>query len=122
MDRIVECVPNFSEGRRAGTVERIAAAVETVEGALVLGTHVDADHNRSVVTFVAPPETVVEAALRAVATAARLIDLREHTGQHPRMGATDVLPFIPLQGVTVEECVGLAHEAGRRIWGELGIP
>jgi len=122
LTRRVECVPNFSEGRRVETVERIAAAVESVEGALVLGTHVDADHNRSVITFVAPPETVVEAALRAVALAAELIDLREHAGQHPRMGATDVLPFIPLQGVTVEECVRLAHEAGRRIWDELGIP
>src|ERR687894_1317447 len=122
MDRIVECVPNFSEGRSARTVERLVAAVESVEGALVLGTHVDSDHNRSVITFVAPPEAAVEAALRAVARAAELIDLREHAGQHPRMGATDVLPFIPLQGVAVEECVGLAHEAGRRIWGELGIP
>src|ERR687894_1462409 len=122
MDRIVECVPNFSEGRSARTVERLVAAVESVEGALVLGTHVDADHNRSVITFVAPPEAVVEAALRAGALAAELIDLREHAGQHPRMGATDVLPFIPLQGVTVEECVRLAHEAGRRIWDELNIP
>src|ERR687894_3183942 len=122
MDRIVECVPNFSEGRKAETVGRLVEAVESVEGALVLGTHVDADHNRSVVTFVAPPETVVEAALRAGALAAELIDLREHGGQHPRMGATDVLPFIPLQGVTVEECVRLAHEAGRRIWDELNIP
>ncbi|HJQ31570.1 MAG TPA: glutamate formimidoyltransferase [Pyrinomonadaceae bacterium] len=122
MDRIVECVPNFSEGRRPEVVAHLAEAVETVEGALVLGTHVDPDHNRSVVTFVAPPETVVEAALRVVARAAELIDLSAHAGQHPRMGACDVLPFVPVRGMTVEECVALAHEAGRRVWDELNIP
>ena len=122
MERIVECVPNFSEGRSAEVVGRLVEAVEAVEGALVLGRHVDPDHNRSVITFVAPPESVVEAALSVVARAAELIDLRLHTGQHPRLGATDVLPFIPLRGVTVEECVALAHEAGRRIARELGIP
>ena len=122
MDRIVECVPNFSEGRKTETVARLVEAVESVEGALVLGTHVDADHNRSVITFVAPPETVVEAALRVVERAAELIDLNAHAGQHPRMGACDVLPFVPVRGVGVEECVALAHRAGERIWRELGIP
>jgi glutamate formiminotransferase len=122
MDRIVECVPNFSEGRNAKTVRRLVESIESVEGALVLGTHVDADHNRSVVTFVAPPEQIVEAALRVVARAAESIDLGAHAGQHPRMGACDVLPFVPVRGVTVEECVALAHEAGRRIWDELNIP
>jgi glutamate formiminotransferase len=122
MERVVECVPNFSEGRKAEVVERLVEAVETVAGALVLGTHVDPDHNRSVVTFVAPPRAVVEAAVRVVARAAELIDLSLHAGQHPRMGACDVLPFVPVRGVTVEECVALAHEAGRRIWDELSIP
>jgi glutamate formiminotransferase len=122
VDRIVECVPNFSEGRRAKTIVRLAEAIESVAGALVLGTHVDADHNRSVITFVAPPETIVEAAVRVVARAAELIDLREHAGVHPRMGACDVLPLIPVRGVPVEECVALAHAAGRRIARELGIP
>lgn len=122
LQRLVECVPNFSEGRDAGVVARLVEAVEAVEGALVLGTHVDADHNRSVVTFVAPPETVVEAAVRVVARAAELIDLRRHAGEHPRMGATDVLPFIPVRGLTVEACVVLARAAGERIWRELGIP
>jgi len=122
MDRIVECVPNFSEGRSAEVVARLAESVESVEGALVLGTHVDPDHNRSVVTFVAPPEAIVEAALRVVARAAELIDLSLHAGQHPRMGACDVLPFVPVRGVTVEECVALAREAGERIWRELQIP
>lgn len=122
MDRIVECVPNFSEGREAEVVERLVESVESVEGALALGTHVDPDHNRSVVTFVAPPETVVEAAVRVVARASELIDLSAHAGQHPRMGACDVLPFVPVRGLSVEECVALAHEAGRRIWKDLGIP
>jgi glutamate formiminotransferase len=122
MDRIVECVPNFSEGRRSDVVARLAGSVESVEGALVLGTHVDPDHNRSVVTFVAPPEVIVEAAVRVVARAAELIDLSKHLGQHPRMGACDVLPFVPVRGVSVEECVALAREAGERIWRELQIP
>ncbi|MDT7780281.1 MAG: glutamate formiminotransferase / formiminotetrahydrofolate cyclodeaminase [Acidobacteriota bacterium] len=122
MDRVIECVPNFSEGREAQVVERLVEAVESVEGTLVLGTHVDPDHNRSVVTFVAPPETIVEAAVRVVARAAELIDLSRHAGQHPRMGACDVLPFIPVRGVSVEECVALARQAGERIWNELSIP
>ena len=122
MDRLVECVPNFSEGRKAETVERLARAVEDVEGAVVLDTHMDADHNRSVITFVAEAGVVVEAALRLVRLASQLIDLRHHTGEHPRVGATDVLPFIPLRGVMMEDCVALAHRAGERIWQELGIP
>lgn len=122
MERIVECVPNFSEGRDEKVVKSLVEAVEAVEGALVLGTHVDADHNRSVVTFVAPPEQAVEAAVRVTRRAAELIDLRAHEGQHPRFGACDVLPFVPLKGVGIGDCVQLAHEAGRRIWAELGIP
>jgi glutamate formiminotransferase/glutamate formiminotransferase/formiminotetrahydrofolate cyclodeaminase len=103
-------------------VERIARAIESVKGATVLNRHLDYDHNRSVITFVARPELVVDAALRAVATAAELIDLREHVGQHPRIGATDVLPFIPVSGININDCVALAHEAGQRIWEELRIP
>jgi glutamate formiminotransferase len=93
-----------------------------VKGASVLGRHLDADHNRSVITFVAAPEVVVEAALRAVTKATELIDLRTHAGEHPRIGATDVLPFVPVSGVTIDDCVALAHEAGQRIWQELSIP
>jgi glutamate formiminotransferase len=119
---LVECVPNFSEGRKGKTVERIARAIESVTSATVLNQHMDADHNRSVITFVAEPEFVVDAALRGAATAAELIDLRQHTGAHPRIGATDVLPFVPVSGVTMDECVALAHEAGQRIWQELAIP
>jgi glutamate formiminotransferase len=121
-NRLVECVPNFSEGRKPETVEQIARAIESVKGAVVLGRHLDADHNRSVITFAAPTEAVVDAALRAVTTATRLIDLRTQAGEHPRIGATDVLPFVPVSGVTMNECVALAHEAGQRIWQELSIP
>ncbi|HEX8142096.1 MAG TPA: glutamate formimidoyltransferase [Pyrinomonadaceae bacterium] len=122
MDRLVECVPNFSEGRKAEVIERLARTIESVEGAAVLDTHLDPDHNRSVITFVADAGQVVEAAVRVVALAAELIDLSRHTGQHPRLGATDVLPFVPVRGVTMEECVALAHEAGERIAQELSIP
>jgi glutamate formiminotransferase/formiminotetrahydrofolate cyclodeaminase len=122
MDRLVECVPNFSEGRKAETIERLAQAIEEVEGAVVLDTHMDADHNRSVITFAAASDVVVEAALRVVGLAAQLIDLRQHKGEHPRVGATDVLPFVPVRGVTMAECAELAHQAGERIWRELRIP
>jgi glutamate formiminotransferase len=119
---LVECVPNFSEGRKAETVARIARAIESVKSATVLNRHMDPDHNRSVITFVAKPEFIVAAALQAVATAAELIDLRQHSGEHPRIGATDVLPFVPVSGVTMDECIGLAHDAGQRIWQEISIP
>ncbi len=122
MDRIVECVPNFSEGRKTETVESIAHAIESVETACVLDTHFDPDHNRSVITFVAEPTFVVEAAVRAVARASELIDMRSHTGVHPRLGATDVLPFVPIGGVTLDDCAALAHAAGERIARELSIP
>jgi glutamate formiminotransferase len=119
---LVECVPNFSEGRKVETVSRIAQAIESVTGVTVLNRHIDPDHNRSVITFVAAPELIVEAALRAVARATELIDLSKHQGVHPRIGATDVLPFVPVSGVSIDECVALAHAAGRRIAQELSIP
>jgi len=119
---LVECVPNFSEGRKSEVVQRLASAIAGVETACVLDIHTDPDHNRSVITFVATPEMVVEAAVRVVALAAQLIDMRRHTGQHPRLGATDVLPFVPVRGVTLDDCVKLAHQAGTRIARELSIP
>ncbi len=119
---LVECVPNFSEGRKIDTVERLAKAIAAVETACVLDTHVDPDHNRSVITFVAAPVMAVEASIRAVALAAELIEIRQHTGQHPRLGATDVLPFVPLRGLTLDDCAALAHQAGERIARELSIP
>jgi glutamate formiminotransferase/formiminotetrahydrofolate cyclodeaminase len=122
MDHLVECIPNFSEGRKPEIIEQLARGIESVPGAVVLDTHMDADHNRSVITFVAEAEAVVEAAVRAVGLAAELIDLRQHRGEHPRVGATDVLPFVPVRGVTMENCIALAHEAGERIANELHIP
>lgn len=122
MQSIVECVPNFSEGRKTETVERLAQAIASVPTACVLDRHSDPDHNRSVITFVASAEMIVEAALRAVALAAELIDMRQHVGVHPRLGATDVLPFVPIRGVTMDQCIALAHEAGERIARELAIP
>ena len=122
MDRLVECVPNFSEGRKPETVRLIAESIVAVESACVLDTHVDPDHNRSVITFVAAPERVVEAAVNAVRRASELIDMRSHQGEHPRLGATDVLPFVPVRGVTMDDCVKIAHEAGEVIARELSIP
>src|ERR1044071_1674756 len=122
MRALVECVPNFSEGRRPETVQRIAEAIAAVETACVLDTHVDPDHNRSVITFVATRERVVEAAVRAVRRASELIDMRTHRGEHPRLGATDVLPFVPVRGVAMDDCVRIAHEAGAIIAHELAIP
>jgi glutamate formiminotransferase len=119
---LVECVPNFSEGRRPEVVQQIAASIRAIKTACVLDTHIDPDHNRSVITFVASPEFVVEAAVQAVKRAAQLIDMRTHLGEHPRLGATDVLPFVPINGVTMDDCVRLAHEAGKRIATELSIP
>ena len=119
---LVECVPNFSEGRRPETIRSISAAIAAVKSACVLDTHIDPDHNRSVITFVAEPQHVVEAAVNAVRRASELIDMRVHQGEHPRLGATDVLPFVPIRGVTMDDCVRLAHEAGAVIARELSIP
>jgi glutamate formiminotransferase len=122
MQRLVECVPNFSEGRNRETVEQIAAAIGSVETACVLDRHIDPDHNRSVITFVATPERVVEAAFEGVKRASELIDMRHHEGVHPRIGATDVLPFVPIHGITIDHCIGLVQDAARLIIRELSIP
>src|SRR5215213_2601807 len=122
MQPLVECVPNFSEGRKPERVRLIAEAIAAVETACVLDTHIDPDHNRSVITFVATPEKIVDAAVNGVRRAAELIDMRAHQGEHPRLGATDVLPFVPLRGVSMDDCVHLAHAAGKIIANELSIP
>jgi glutamate formiminotransferase/glutamate formiminotransferase/formiminotetrahydrofolate cyclodeaminase len=122
MRRYIECVPNFSEGRNLETIGAIEGAIASVNRALILHRTSDADHNRSVITFAAPPDAVIEAAVRAAAKAAELIDLTQHAGVHPRLGALDVLPFVPLEGATISDCITIAHEAGERIWNELGIP
>jgi len=122
MQKIVECVPNFSEGRRPEVVQQIVDAIAAVDGVKMLDFSSDADHNRSVVTFVAPPETVGDVAFAGIAKAAELIDMTKHTGGHPRMGATDVCPFIPIKGVTMDDCVAIAKKLGQRVGEELGIP
>jgi glutamate formiminotransferase / formiminotetrahydrofolate cyclodeaminase len=122
MKRIVECVPNFSEGRDTAKIDAILAAMREVPGVYLLAHESDADHNRSVVTLAGEPEAIAEAALRGVGKAAELIDLTNHSGAHPRMGATDVVPFIPVEGVTIEDCVALAKKVGREIWERYKIP
>ena len=122
MKRIVQCVPNFSEGRRQDVIDGIVAAMSDVSGAQVLDVQSDLDHNRSVVTFVGTPQAVVETAYQGIARAAELIDMNHHRGAHPRMGATDVVPFVPVRNVTLEDCAALARQLGRRVGTELGIP
>lgn len=120
--RLVECIPNFSEARRPEVIDEIAAAITSVPGIHLLDRSSDLDHNRTVLTFVGSPEAVEEAAFRAIRTAARLIDLNQHRGEHPRIGATDVCPFVPLEGVSMEECVAIARRLGERVGRELEIP
>src|ERR1700693_817708 len=122
MKRLVECVPNFSEGRDALKVDAIVSAMREAPGVYLLDRESDSDHNRSVVTLAGEPEAVAEAALRGVGKAAELIDLTKHSGAHPRMGATNVVPFIPIEGVTIEDCVALAKKVGREIWDRFRIP
>jgi len=122
MNKIIECIPNFSEARRPEVVDQIMAAVESVAEVSLLDRSSDNDHNRTVLTFAGPPEAVAEAAFRAIKTAGELINLDEHTGEHPRIGATDVVPFVPIADVTMDECVALAKELGKRVGTELNIP
>jgi glutamate formiminotransferase/formiminotetrahydrofolate cyclodeaminase len=120
--RLVECVPNFSEGRRPEIVATIRDAIASVQGIAVLDVSSDPSHNRSVITFVAPIESAVEAAFAGIRAARDAIDLTKHSGEHPRMGASDVVPFIPLEGTTMEDCIVLARALGERVGTELGIP
>jgi len=120
--QLVECVPNFSEGRDAARMDAIVQAVQSVPEVVLLDRESDADHNRCVLTFVGPPAAVADAALRSVAKAVELIDLTKHQGAHPRIGAADVVPFIPIEGVTLEECVRLAERVAGEIWNKLRVP
>lgn len=122
MAKIIECIPNISEGRRLDVVERIVDEVRKVPGVVLLDYSSNADHNRSVITFCGEPEGVLEAAWRLISKAAELIDLDVHQGEHPRMGATDVMPFVPVRDVSMEECVELAKQLGERVGRELNIP
>src|SRR6058998_3415037 len=122
MKRLIECVPNFSEGRDAAKVDAIVAAMSGVPGVYVLDREIDADHNRSVITLAGEPEAVAEGVLCGVGKALELIDLTSHKGAHPRVGATDVVPFIPIHGVTLEDCAALARRVGKEIWTRFRIP
>lgn len=121
-DALVECVPNFSEGRDMAVIRRITDAIEAVEGVRLLNVDPGKATNRTVVTFVGAPAAVVEAAFRAIATASEVIDMRRHRGEHPRIGATDVCPLVPVRGISMEETVALARQLGERVGRELGIP
>lgn len=119
---IVECVPNFSEGRDRAVIVSLEQAVRNVPGVRLLNSTSDADHNRSVLTFAGDPAAVADAAFAVVAAAVAKIDLGNHSGVHPRVGAADVVPFVPIEGVTLEDCAALAHTTGERIWNELRVP
>ena len=122
MHKIVECVPNFSEGRNIKTINLIGGAITAVPGVKFISAEPDKDYNRTVVTFVGEPNAVVEAAFAATRTASELIDMGTHKGEHPRLGAADVVPFVPVTGVNMEDCVRLARLFGQRVGEELGLP
>ena len=122
MRQIIECVPNFSEGRNREVIDSIADSIEEAGGVKVLNIDPGAATNRTVITFAGSPESVVEAAFQGVKKAGEMIDMRQHHGAHPRLGATDVLPLVPVSGITVEECAELARKLAERIYTELGIP
>ena len=119
---LIECVPNFSEGRDAAVVERIRSAIASVPAVALLDQTLDPDHNRSVFTFVGEPDPVVEAVSQAARVAVEQIDLRQHTGVHPRIGALDVVPLVPLEGASSEICIALAHRLGQDLWNRLRLP
>jgi glutamate formiminotransferase / formiminotetrahydrofolate cyclodeaminase len=118
---IVECIANYSEARRPEVVDAISQAIRSVAGVRLLDRHSDLDHNRTVLTFVGSPQKIEEAAFQSIAKAAELIDLDVHRGEHPRIGATDVVPFVPISGIDMEACVGMARRLGKRVGEELGI-
>jgi len=122
MKRLIECVPNFSEGRDPAKVDALVHVMSGVPGVYVLDREMDADHNRCVITLAGEPEAVAEAALLGTGKALELIDMMKHTGAHPRVGATDVVPFIPVDGVSIEDCVALARRVGNEIWKRYRIP
>ena len=119
---IVECIPNFSEARHPEVIQEIREAILNISGVIIIDQHSDQDHNRTVITMIGPPETIGKAAFEAIKKASELIDLNHHTGQHPRIGATDVVPFVPIQNCTIIECIEIARRLGKRVGAELGIP
>lgn len=119
---IVECVPNFSEGRDLRIVDSIAGAVARAQGAVLLDSSSDPDHNRSVLTIAGPPSSIADAAFESISAAVDLIDMTRHTGVHPRFGAADVVPFVPIEGVTLEQCAEIAARLAGRLWNQLRLP
>jgi len=122
MAQIIECVPNFSEGRSEHVITAIAEVIDAVKDVELLHITSDVDHNRTVMTFVGSPDGVMEAAYNAIVLASKLIDMKQHKGVHPRIGATDVVPFIPIEGVTMDDCIRIARRLGQRVGDELGLP
>ena len=122
MRNLVECVPNFSEGQNQETIEAISASIRSISGVRLLNVEPDKDYNRTVVTFIGESEAVLETAFQATKTAAERIDMTKHKGEHPRIGAVDVVPFVPISGVTMNDCVQLANAFGKRVASELDIP
>src|SRR5512145_2232674 len=120
--QLIECIPNFSEARRPEVIDEIVAAIQSVDDVKLLDRSSDLDHNRTVLTFAGSPFGVEEAAFRAIRAASELIDLNHHTGEHPRIGATDVVPFVPLNGATMDDCIAMAKRLGERVGSELEIP
>ena len=120
--KIVECVPNFSEGKDLSIIKQITNEIENISGTMLLDVDPGAETNRTVVTFIGTPESVLESAFRAIKKASELINMKNHKGEHPTMGATDVCPFIPVNGVTIEECVEISKKLGHRVADELNIP
>jgi glutamate formiminotransferase len=120
--RLIECVPNFSEGRDPAKFAAIRDAISAIDGVALLGAEMDPDHNRSVMTFAGEPGAVCDAAYAGIAAAHAVIDMRAHSGVHPRIGAADVVPFVPIEGVGLEECAALAHRLGERVWNQLQVP
>lgn len=120
--QLIECVPNFSEGRNLAIIDKIAQSIATVDGAHLLHKEIGHSVNRTVITFAGSPASAIEAAFSAIACAAELIDMRKHSGEHPRVGATDVCPIIPLANVTMAECIDLSLQLAQRVGSELNIP
>jgi glutamate formiminotransferase/formiminotetrahydrofolate cyclodeaminase len=122
MRKLIECVPNFSEGQNQETIDAISASIRSIPGVRLLNVEPDKDYNRTVVTFIGEPEAVLETAFQVTKTAAERIDMTKHKGEHPRIGAVDVVPFVPISGVTMSDCVQLANAFGKRVASELDIP
>ena len=120
--QLIECIPNFSEARRPEVIKEITHAIQSIPNVQILDLHSDKDHNRTVVTYIGSPKDVEEAAFQAIKKASELINMEQHTGSHPRLGATDVVPFVPISGVSMDDCINIAHHLAKRVGSELQIP